>query len=153
MNWWNKKIWLVLAGFAFLAFAIFVILMVSGPLISTKMCTLVGCVGGIEVEIVGLPESTPFEISLTFPSGETQTLMCGGEIDESIPFEKTCSSKGAFFNLPSDSERPEVIAVTVTTSAGQWTETILPEYEKFQPNGAGCEPICYNATLKMNFSQ
>lgn len=114
------------------------------------MCTLIGCIGGIEVEVVGLPESTPFEISLTFPSGETQTLKCGGEIDESIPFEKTCSSKGAFFSLPSDSEPPEVIAVTVTMSAGQWTETIFPEYEEFLPNGEGCLPTCYTADIVIN---
>lgn len=156
MNWWsrNKKVLLrILGGLFVLAILVVIFLMVSGPLIPANMCTLVGCIGGIEVEVVGLPESTPFEINLTLPSGETQTLKCGGEIDESIPFEKTCSSKGAFFSLPSDSEPPEVITVTVTTSAGQWTETIFPEYAEFLPNGEDCPPICYNADIIINIAE
>ena len=153
MNLLNNKIWLILAGLAILVIAIVVILMFSGPLISTKMCTLVGCIGGIEVEIHGLPESTPYEVSLAFPSGETQTLKCSGETDESIPFEKTCSSKGAFFSLPSDSEPPEVVAVTIVTSTGHWTETIFPEYEKFQPNGEDCPPICFNADIVIDIAE
>ena len=153
MNWWsrNKKILLtILGGLFVLAILVVIFLMVSGPLIPTNMCTLVGCIGGIEVEVVGLPESTPFEVSLAFPSGETQTLKCGGETDESVPFENVCSLNGAFFGLPSDVEPPEVIAVTVTTSAGQWKETIFPEYEEFLPNGEGCLPTCYNADIVIN---
>ena len=150
MNWWSrnkKNLLTILGGFFVLAILVVIFLIASGPLIPTNMCTLVGCIGGIKVEILGLPESTPYEVSLAFPSGETQTLKCSGETDESIPFEKTCSSKGAFFSLPSDSEPPEVVAVTIVTSAGQWTETIFPEYEEFLPNGEGCPPICYNADI------
>ena len=150
MNWWNRSkntLPLILGGLLVVAVFVVIVLIVSGPSFPSKMCTLVGCVGGIEVEIVGLPESTPFEISLTFPSGETQTLKCGGESDESVPLENVCSVNGALVGLPSDVVPPEVIAVTVTTSATKWKEAIFPEYKEFQPNGEDCPPICYNADI------
>jgi hypothetical protein len=147
MNWSNKKVWLVLAGIIVLVFAVILVLMVSGPFVPVQMCTLVGCIGGIDIKVIGLPESIPFEVSLKFPSGETQTVKCGGETDESIPFETSCPPDGAFFSLPPDVKPPQEITATVTTSDGQWTETVQPEYEKFQPNGDDCPPICYTADI------
>ncbi|MFZ5912250.1 MAG: hypothetical protein ACOYYU_19765 [Chloroflexota bacterium] len=147
MSWSNKKAWLVLLGGIVLILAIVLVLMVSGPVIPGKMCTLVGCVGGVNVEVTGLPESTPFEVSLIFPSGERQSLECSGKAEESVPFEGTCSSTGAFFGLPPDAEPPTEITVEITTSSRVWTEIVHPEYEIHQPNGDGCPPVCYNADI------
>jgi hypothetical protein len=155
-SWWNKNkkaILLSLGGLFLLAILAIVFLMLSGPLIPGTFCTLVGCVGGLNVEVIGLPDATPFETSITYPSGETQILFCPGETDESIPFEKVCSEKGVFFALPPDVNPPPKITVTITTSAGKWTEVFQPDYQKFQPNGPGCEPTCYNATIVMNISK
>ena len=153
MSWWNKKHTLIFAGIAVFVIVIVAILTITGPLGPTQFCTLVGCVGGLQIELEGLPSSTPFEIAITFPSGETQTLNCGGEKDESIPFEKSCSPNGAFFALPPDVKPPKEITVTVKTSAGQWARKVQPKYGKFQPNGEDCPPVCYNANISITLGQ
>jgi hypothetical protein len=156
MNWWsrNKKVLLIISGGLLALIAItFVFLMVSGPTIGGQMCTLVGCIGGLEIELLGLPNATPYEISIVFPFGETQTLTCGTENDQSEAFVKSCSPSGAFFSLTPDVEPPEEITVTVEANGKKVTQVFNPQYEKFQPNGVGCEPICYNATIQMNISR
>jgi hypothetical protein len=156
MSWWNrnKKGFLIVSGglLALIVIA-FAFLMISGPLVGDRMCTLVGCVGGLEIELLGLPDATPYEISIVFPSGETQTLTCGTENDQSEVFVKKCSPNGAFFSLTPDAEPPQEITVTVTIAGSQTSETFRPVYEKFQPNGENCSPTCYSATIFMNISQ
>jgi len=156
MNWWNrnKKVVLIVLGGGFaLAVIALVFLMVSGPIIGDRMCTLVGCVGGLEIELIGLPEATPFEISVAFPSGETQTLACGTENDQSEAFVKSCSPKGMFLSLTPDVEPPKEITVTVTVNGKQTSEVFRPEYNKLQPNGEDCPPTCYSAKITLNIAQ
>lgn len=150
MNWWSKYkkfILIVLAGVLMLAFGMVVALKVRGPVV----CTLVGCSGGLTIEVTGLPASSDYQISISFPSGETRTLICGSDA-ETNTFDQSCSQTGAFFRLETDANPPKQITVTVEANGKSVKKVFNPKYEKFQPNGAGCEPICYNAVVKMNFS-
>lgn len=111
------------------------------------MCTLIGYAGGVTIEFSQVPASGNYEVELSLPSGETMTLICGEETNQ-IPFEMTCSENGAFFALPNDTPPPDRINITVTTDGGTYSREFSPEYEKFQPNGEDCPPICYNAAVQ-----
>ena len=137
----------IIAGTTLSMFVIILAAAITAKINSSKMCTLVGCIGGIEVKVVDLPESTPFTVGIVFPSGETQFVSCSGNAPESIPFENSCSSNIAFFGLPADAKPPKEITVIVVTESGQWKKVIRPEYEEFQPNGEDYPPICYNADI------
>jgi hypothetical protein len=151
MNWWSKYkkfILVAVAGVLVLAIGMVVALMARVPI----ACTLVGCSGGLTIEIADLPASANYQISISFPSGETRTLTCGSEA-ETNTFDQSCSQTGAYFRLATDVNPPKEITVTVEVNGKSVTQVFNPKYEKFQPNGTGCSPICYNATLKMNFPQ
>jgi hypothetical protein len=156
MNWWNrnKKIVLIISGglLALIAVVVF-FLMASGPVVSDQFCTLMGCVGDLNIEIAGLTANTPFEVSVVYPSGETQTLTCGTEAEQAEPFVSSCSPTGAFFSLTPDVEPPQEITVIVTIDGKQTSEVIQPAYEKFQPNGEDCPPVCYTAKILFNLAQ
>ena len=140
----------IIAGTVLFMFAVIFAVLLTGP---REGCALIGCVGGLEIELAGLPAKTPYEISIAFLSGEIQTLACGTENDQSEAFVKSCSPNGAFFSLPSDVEPPKEITVTVTVNGNQTSEVFRPDYQKLQPNGEDCPPVCYGAEILMNISQ
>ena len=150
MSWWSKSKKLVLATstvILLVAVGVFAALKMRGPV----FCTLVGCSGGLTVEVIGLPPSTPYQISISLPFGEKRTLTCVfGEPNQVDSFDQSCSQTGAFFRLESDVKPPEKVTVTVEANGNQFTQTFNPTYGKFQPNGPGCAPVCYNANIKMN---
>jgi hypothetical protein len=152
MNWWsrNKKILILVSiGLLLLTGVVIVVAVLAGPVIG---CTLVGCVGGLDITLTGLSTSN-YQISLTFPSGETKTLNCGSNVaDESVAFEKSCSSDGAFFRLDPDTAPPKKVTVTVVVDGKAFSQDFSPKYEKFQPNGKNCPPTCYNATIEMKIT-
>jgi hypothetical protein len=124
-------------------------MMAAGPVIG---CTLVGCVGGLDINLTGLPTSN-YQISLTFPSGETKTLNCGPNVaDESVAFVKNCSPDGVFFSLDQDTVPPKEITVTVVVDGEIFSQEFFPEYAKLQPNGKNCSPTCYSATIEMKIT-
>jgi hypothetical protein len=151
MNWWSKYkkiILIVVAGVLVLAIGAVVALMARGQI----ACTLVGCSGGLTIDVVGLPPSANYQISVSFPSSETRTLTCGSEA-ETNTFDQSCSQTGAYFRLATDVNPPQEITVTVEANGKSITQVFNPTYEKFQPNGKSCEPICYNATVQMDISE
>jgi hypothetical protein len=152
MNWWSKNGKTLVRVFLLLLF-LAVVAVVSITLVGPgggKICTLVGCAGGIEVELTGLPE-TKYQVSILFPSGEMKTLTCGpGATDTPEPFVRVCSPQGAFFALDPNVTPPQEITVTVTVNDKPISQTFHPKYERSQPNGRDCPPTCYSATLKMN---
>ena len=155
MNWWNrnKKTTLIVLGGLFILTVIAILfLMISGPIIGGRMCTLVGCIGGLEIKLIGLPNGAPYEIKVEFPSGETQSLICGTEEDQSEAFVKSCLPHGAFFSLASDVEPPKEITATVTVNGKQTSEVFRPDYIKFQPNGEDCPPVCHSATVTLKLA-
>lgn len=155
MNWWSKNKKIVLLSFAGLLLVVGAVtvlsMMLVAPRTSGQLCTLVGCVGGLNIELAGLPADASYQAILSFPSEKTNTLSCGSN-DNSIPFEKSCSTNGAFFSLDPDISPPDEITVTIVLDGKQVSQDFRPVYEKFQPNGENCSPVCYNATIKMNVS-
>jgi len=153
MNWWNKyKKFILIAVVILLVLAVgtVVAILVRGPI----ACTLVGCSGGLTVDVTGLPAATPYQIKVSFPSGETRTLTCGTDpTTQTNTFDYSCTQTGAYFRLGSNGNPPKDVAVTVDVNGKSVTQLAHPKYEKFQPNGAGCEPVCYSATVQINISQ
>ena len=152
MSWWSKNTKLVIASAIILmvAFGAFIAYKIRGPL----FCTLVGCSGGLHVEVTNLPASSPFQISITLPFGKTRTLLCDpNNADQVDSFEQSCSPSGAYFQLPTNVKPPKRVTVAVTADGKTVTQIFTPTYEKFQPNGAGCEPTCYSASLEFKFAQ
>lgn len=156
MTWWNKYkkvLFLIIALLFVLTVAIAISISMFRPPELAQVCTLVGCGGGINIELAELPVDVSYQVTLSLPSGESETLSCGGVQDNSNPFEKSCSSNGAFFSLDPDVSAPDQITVTVLVAEKQTSQVFRPVYEKNQPNGEDCPPICYSATVKMSIEK
>jgi hypothetical protein len=157
MSWWSKNKRILLSAVAitlFLTVAVVVSIAIFRPAEFGQICTLVGCGGGINVELSGLPASTPYQVILSFPSGETSAISCDpGAEDNPNSFEKSCSSNGAYFSLEPDTLPPDEVTVKVVVGENQVLQVFHPVYEKLQPNGVNCAPTCYNAVVKMSVSQ
>lgn len=109
------------------------------------MCTLVGCSGGLSIDIDNLPAGAKYQVSLMLPSGDTITQVC--DENPEISFEKSCTETGVFLALPVDTAPPDSVTIEVTLNGQTYTKDFTPTYEKFQPNGENCPPICYNADI------
>lgn len=110
-----------------------------------RFCTLVGCHGGLSVEIAGISSGDEYEVNLILPSGETIAQVCAESPENS--FEKSCHEAGAFFALSQDAAPPETVKIVVILDGETYEQEFSPVYEKFQPNGEDCPPVCYNSTL------
>ena len=158
MSWWNKNKKIVFWTFTGLLLSIVLIvtlLALLGPTLAGpgKLCTLIGCASGIKVELSDLPPSSSYQMTVMFPSGETQTLFCEpNETEAAAPFGNGCTPKGAYFSLDNDTE-PKEITVVVIVDGKRVLEVFHPEYEKYQPNGEDCPPTCYSAQIEMNIIQ
>lgn len=154
MSWWtkNKKfILLIFTGLLLLAGATVVLLTMFGPVVG---CTLIGCRGGIQVDLEGLPAATPYQVILSSPSGEISTISCvPGAEDNPNSFEKSCLTNGAYFSLEPDLLPSDKVTVTVIVGESRVSQDFRPVYKKFQPNGKNCAPVCYSATIRMNILQ
>jgi hypothetical protein len=144
IRWWNSLLFLVVS---------FLLISCSQTLPEQgTMCTLIGCAGGVTIEFPQLPPGESYEVQLSLPSGETKTLRCG-EGTNQIPFEMVCTENEVFFALPNDAPPPEQISITVTADGETFSREFSPVFEKFQPNGEDCPPVCYNATVQFQLSQ
>jgi hypothetical protein len=151
MNWWSKKkkvLILVSIGLLLLAGVAIVVAALAGPIVG---CTLVGCVGGLDISLTGLPAAT-YQIGVIFPSGKTQTLTCYPGIDNSFSLDTSCLSDGAFFSLDPDIAPPKKVTVTVVVDGKTFSQEFSPDYEKLQPNGKNCPPTCYSASIEMKIA-
>lgn len=158
-----KTFGIAIAGILIVALTVIALMMVIGPLIGDKFCTLAGCVGGVNIKVI---EEIPdrYIVEVDFPSGKRK-LTC----NSAIPPTPTggwggdvCVPDGAFFrqidvqgtgNLPTSDLPPEDLTVTVTVDGQQITRTFHPEYEIWHPNGEECEPMCYFATIEFDLSK
>ena len=140
-RWWSKRsLWLV----PLLVVCIF-LLTACASVLPAKMCTLVGCSGGLSIDIKDLPSGADYQVSVTLPSGETITQVCGDTPENS--FEKSCNTSGVFIALQPDVSPPESVKIEVVMNGRTYSQEFTPEYEKFQPNGEDCSPICYSADI------
>ena len=145
--WWSKRFILAISSLFACAF----LLTSCDSVLPQKMCTLVGCSGGLSIDIADLPSGVEYQVSLILPSGDMITQVCDANPEAS--FEKSCSEKGVFIALPTDVDPPESITIEVFVDGQTYTKDFTPIYEEFQPNGEGCPPICYNAVVLFQIMQ
>ena len=154
MSWWNKNkkiVLLISTGLLLLTGVTVVLLMMFGPIVG---CTFIGCRGGIQVDLEGLPATMPYQVILSSPSGEISTISCDpGAEDNPNSFEKSCLTNGAYFSLEPDLLPSDKVTVTVIVGENQISQDFRPVYKKFQPNGKNCVPVCYSAIIRMNILQ
>ena len=114
---------------------------------------MASCFGSIGVVVEGLPESTTYELNLQYLHGEEQTLTCEIGKDEFEILGNSCVPTGAVFTLNQDEVPPSEITVTVTINGEKVSKAFRPTYEKYQPNGEDCPPICYTSNIVMDVSK
>jgi len=157
MSWWNKtkKIWLAILGVGLLLIGIsWMVFRPARPIGAAKMCTLLGCLSTIEVDVKGLPDSTSYEVEIQNLQDQNQTLTCVTGQEKPYFLEAhTCIAAGAIFVFDPDDVPPEEITVTVTADGKTVSQEFRPTYKKFQPNGEDCPPVCYSSTIVMDVSQ
>jgi len=100
-----------------------------------RLCTLIGCSSGLGVELAA-PVPAGSVVEVTADTGETRSVECG--TDQLCEF-------GVFF----DDFTPSHVTVRVQTPTGTTTVEFDPHYEKYQPNGGGCGPICLQAHVEV----
>lgn len=137
-RWWSSPLLL-------LASAVIIACGAVPEFPSGKICTLAGCSGGISVEITGYSLDQPYVVSLILPSGERINQVCDGSPKND--FEKSCTETGAYFALPAEFTPPETVTIEISINGKIHKQEYSPDYEKFQPNGEDCPPVCYNAAL------
>lgn len=152
MNWSNRKPISLL-----LLLSIFVIQSCQIPSHEvSRICTLVGCLSSIKIHFVGGPISGAYTISISLPTGN-RTLSCNNDKANVTPAvaplaSDECLEDGGIFYFESDLA-PENVTITVSSSGGQVSRTLKPIYKTYQPNGEGCEPVCYSSSLDIDVSQ
>ena len=104
MNWWskNKKVWSATIGsLVLLVFVYMFVLMLMGPKIGNRFCTMAGCLGGLGITLEGLPDATVYNISVQSIHGHQQTLTCeiGRDYSQDSPFMNGCVADGVAFTL------------------------------------------------------
>ncbi len=154
MSWLSKNkksILLIFTGLSLFVGVTVVLILMFGPIVG---CSLVGCRGGIQVELEGLPAAIPYQVLLSSPSDEIGTISCDpGAEDNPNSFEKSCLANGAYFSLEPDVLPSDEVTVTVLVGESRVSQDFHPAYKKFQPNGMNCDPVCYSATIRMKIFQ
>jgi len=100
-----------------------------------RSCTLIGCTHGLSVELIDLPDG-PYTLEVLLPGGERHTFECGQA--------STCPTR-VYFSTVTD----EDVTLRLSTAAGTRTETQRAVYTSHRPNGRRCQPVCWQADLKM----
>jgi hypothetical protein len=103
-------------------------------LFGARDCTLIGCMNGLSIELTDIPPG-PLKLEVVLPGGETQIMTCA---------QHTCPP---YFFVPD--VRPDEVTLRVITDAGIRTETMRPQWSRTQPNGRGCDPVCWEGSVTM----
>lgn len=148
--WWNKnksflKVFLFGAGSVGLCL---LALMFSGPLISKYVfCTQGACLyNTIGVELLGVPEATPYNVIFYFPKEETKSVSCIFGFEN---VEKGCNKDGAFVVMAPGDEAPEDFSITVVFNEKRISQDFHPVYWGSRPIGSSCLPTCYRETVRL----
>jgi len=100
-------------------------------------CNLIGCADGLRVQLATMPVGA-FQVELLV-SGAVQPA----------PAEATCDGvKPCFQTITFQTRARDNVSVRVSTASGERV-TNLPRisYDASRPNGKGCDPVCYNASV------
>ena len=101
----------------------------------TEDCTLIGCTGGITI-VLEPNLSGPYRVeAYSAPGVARYTYECASATPCSPIF------------LPDFT--PYRFFVHVTRADSTTRYEVLPRYTEFRPNGAQCDPICRNATVRL----
>ena len=95
-------------------------------------CTEAGCLDGLIVHVVGVPDSI-FTIDATAPGFTPQRIDCH-------------SASGDCF-APFQGFSPETATIRVSWESDTVEVTVSPQYETVRPNGSGCDPVCQTANV------
>jgi sugar lactone lactonase YvrE len=103
--------------------------------ITERACTLIGCDDGVSITVANAPEG-PWTLEVEESDGSVHRRTCDGNY--------RCD--GVFFaGVASDAITVRVIAEDETH---EWSVT--PNYERLQPNGPGCPPVCRQARIEVS---
>lgn len=101
----------------------------------TEVCTLMGCTSGIEVQLEEEPP-VPYRIEAAADGGTARYVYeCG----------QTARCSPIFFA----EFTPDWVLFSVIVGADTTWYEVRPTYTEQQPNGPGCEPICYNSVVRL----
>jgi hypothetical protein len=102
-------------------------------------CTLIGCDSGVEVRFSG-PVPAVFEIGLTPAGGDERVISCehavAGWCVDGVFFENVTATEAVLH---------------VRWEEGSITQAVQLEYERFQPNGPRCGPLCLLSKAEVEF--
>jgi hypothetical protein len=123
-----------------------------------KSCTEVGCLSFVRVD-VSLPTGVTKDdvVVLVEHSGRSFTCDFGAASDPCHQGFQPDYYPGPDFVMTDNrlgvllSDTPEQLRITVKSPQGSETQLLKPEYQRNQPNGADCPPICLSATSKLQF--
>lgn len=135
---------------------------------TAKVCTKMGCMGGLTVEVV--PAKTGFgkgsykidvvadgkktscELKLPLPACDKgHAATCKGDVGVDVK-EVGCDKPLAeqAFGPLRFREPPTELKITVTKDGKRFADgTVSPAYKTVQPNGPGCEPTCKQGEAKV----
>lgn len=113
-------------------------LLITGCGEEPKYCTEMGCASGVTFTILdsyGGP-ATGAAGTITI-DGIDHEFDCSGESDSNF----FCNEGILFISVESGT----TASYTIEWGDESVQDEVTLEFEEFQPNGEGCEPICYNA--------
>jgi len=99
-----------------------------------QVCTKIGCESGLRVELGDAPAG-PFRVEAQADGGAARVFEC--------PAGERCEF--AFFA----DFTPEEATIRVTANGRTTARTVRPTYERVQPNGPGCPPICRQGGVRV----
>jgi hypothetical protein len=132
-----------------------------------KVCTEIGCIGGLRVELQPASGWAPGSYTFTFAldgapvtcTGALPLQACdaGPSLTCDVPGRVQIGESGCA--LPPEQHgfadimvpgSPAKLELTITRDGQQlYAGGITPTYVESQPNGPGCEPICRGATAQI----
>lgn len=108
-----------------------------------QVCTEIGCVDGLTVQLEGVIPST-FTVEAVVPGDSPILVQCSSD-QPAIP----CAGDHLFF----EGFTPEEVTIRISWKDGQVSETFRPSYERVQPNGPGCPPECRQGHVTMMLTE
>ena len=98
-------------------------------------CTLIGCASGLSVRAPAAA-TLPFTVIAREPGGATRTAQC----TQSAP------CLGVMFT----DFQPTAVNIEVIWATGSARKDFRPTYTRSAPNGEGCGPVCFQATVSVD---
>ena len=118
-----------------------------------RACTLIGCNSGVSVALQPSVSALPYSARFDLPGGLNASFICtiSGPREVRGPIQDVFCSRDRLSVSLSPVPRKVTIEVLVTGEAGAAIDprvgSFTPDYQRLEPNGAGCPPVCLRATV------